>query len=152
MRLIVAALKITNDLERIGDMAVNLAERVISFREMPKRRLPRTRAHDVGRALHGQQQPGSADLSNAEMAAQVLESDDVVDQYRDRIFEDLLQRMTQESAASRPTCSSSWPLAIWNASPTTPLTLRKTLFSGYAAWMCATAAASPFFPSSSRRM
>src|SRR5580704_9725329 len=29
MRLIVAALKITNDLERIGDIAVNVAERVI---------------------------------------------------------------------------------------------------------------------------
>src|SRR6202047_5227809 len=34
MRLIVAALKITNDLERIGDLAVNLAERVVSLREM----------------------------------------------------------------------------------------------------------------------
>jgi len=34
MRLIVASLKITNDLERIGDIAVNLAERVISLREM----------------------------------------------------------------------------------------------------------------------
>ena len=36
MRLIVAALKITNDLERIGDLAVNLAECVISLREMPR--------------------------------------------------------------------------------------------------------------------
>src|SRR6201997_5099610 len=33
MRLIVAALKIANDLERIGDLAVNLAECVISLRE-----------------------------------------------------------------------------------------------------------------------
>src|SRR5258708_5357982 len=33
MRLIVAALKITNDLERIGDLAVNLAERVTTLRE-----------------------------------------------------------------------------------------------------------------------
>ena len=35
MRLIVAALKITNDLERIGDLAVNLAQCVTSLREMP---------------------------------------------------------------------------------------------------------------------
>src|SRR5215469_3473758 len=34
LRLIVAALKLNNDLERIGDLAVNLAERVISLREM----------------------------------------------------------------------------------------------------------------------
>src|SRR5260370_36495512 len=40
MRLIVAALKITNDLERIGDLAVNLAERVISLREMPDTEVP----------------------------------------------------------------------------------------------------------------
>src|SRR5438270_10088732 len=40
MRLIVAALKITNDLERIGDIAVNLAERVISLRELPTTELP----------------------------------------------------------------------------------------------------------------
>src|ERR1700751_886061 len=40
MRLIVAALKITNDLERIGDIAVNVAERVISLREHPGAELP----------------------------------------------------------------------------------------------------------------
>src|ERR1700751_4690382 len=35
MRLIVASLKVTNDLERIGDLAVNLGERGTSLREMP---------------------------------------------------------------------------------------------------------------------
>src|SRR5271170_7243501 len=40
MRLIVASLKITNDLERIGDIAVNIAERVISLREIPDAKLP----------------------------------------------------------------------------------------------------------------
>src|SRR5499425_675349 len=40
LRLIVSALKITNDLERIGDIAVNLAERVISLREMQDVEIP----------------------------------------------------------------------------------------------------------------
>src|SRR6201993_5383161 len=40
MRIIVAALKITNDLERIGDLAVNLAERVVSLREMQSAQVP----------------------------------------------------------------------------------------------------------------
>src|ERR1700680_864300 len=40
MRLIVATLKITNDLERIGDLAVNLAERVVSLREMQDAQIP----------------------------------------------------------------------------------------------------------------
>src|ERR1700757_3122725 len=40
LRLIVAGLKLNNDLERIGDLAVNLAERVVSLREMPNTEAP----------------------------------------------------------------------------------------------------------------
>src|ERR1700749_827017 len=40
MRLIVASLKITNDLERIGALPLNRAERVTSLREMPGSRAP----------------------------------------------------------------------------------------------------------------
>src|ERR1700740_2471400 len=40
LRMIVSALKITNDLERIGDLAVNLAQRAITLREMPGAQLP----------------------------------------------------------------------------------------------------------------
>src|SRR5882724_2913361 len=103
MGLIVAALKITNDLERIGDIAVNLAERVISLREMPDAKPPEELApmveavrSMVSRSL------GSLIFRNAELAAQVLESDDVVDQYRDRIFENLLLHMTQNVALVTP--------------------------------------------------
>src|ERR1700687_909628 len=87
MRLIVAALKITNDLERIGDLAVNLAERVISLRDTPDAKMPEQLApmteavrSMVSRSL------GALIFRNADLAAQVLESDDVVDQYRDQIF------------------------------------------------------------------
>ena len=45
---------------------------------------------------------GALIFRNVEMATQVLESDDVVDQYRDRIFEHLLQGMTQEPALVSP--------------------------------------------------
>src|ERR1700732_167445 len=90
MRLIVAALKITNDLERIGDIAVNLAERVITLRETlgaigPEQLSPMAEAvrSMVSRSL------GALIFRNAELAAQVLESDDVVDHYRDTIFENL---------------------------------------------------------------
>jgi phosphate transport system protein len=103
MRLIVAALKITNDLERIGDLAVNLAECVISLREMPKiavidelgPMISAVRAM-VGKSL------GALIFKNVEMALQVLESDDAVDQYRDRIFEELLRRMIAEPATISP--------------------------------------------------
>ena len=97
LRLIVAALKLNNDLERIGDLAVNLAERVVSLREMPNAQVPEelspmasaVRAM-VSRSL------GALISRNVEMATTVLESDDAVDKYRDRIFERQLERMTGE--------------------------------------------------------
>jgi phosphate transport system protein len=103
MRLIVAALKITNDLERIGDIAANLAERVISLREMPHAELPEELA-PMATAVRTMvsKSLGALIFRNVEMATQVLESDDVVDQYRDRIFEKLLQSMTQETALVGP--------------------------------------------------
>ena len=98
MRLIVAALKITNDLERIGDLAVNLAQGAVSLREMPGARIPEELVPMVlaVRAMVSKSL-GALIFRNVEMATQVLESDDVVDQYRDRIFENLLATMTQQA-------------------------------------------------------
>src|SRR3989440_9249289 len=103
MRLIVAALKITNDLERVGDLAVNLAERVVSLREMQGAQIPEELAPMASavRAMVSKSL-GALIFRNVEMATQVLESDDVVDQYRDRIFEKLLQHMTQEPKLVSP--------------------------------------------------
>jgi phosphate transport system protein len=103
MRLIVAALKITNDLERIGDLAVNLAQGVVSLREMPGVQIPQELAPMASavRAMVSKSL-GALIFRNVEMATQVLESDDVVDQYRDRIFEHLLQNMTREPALVSP--------------------------------------------------
>jgi phosphate transport system protein len=103
MRLIVAALKITNDLERIGDIAVNLAERVISLREMPGATVPE-QLSPMAEAVRSMvsRSLGALIFRNADLAAQVLESDDVVDHYRDTIFENLLQHMTQDAALVSP--------------------------------------------------
>ncbi|HTP69791.1 MAG TPA: phosphate signaling complex protein PhoU [Dongiaceae bacterium] len=103
MRLIVAALKITNDLERIGDIAVSLAERVISLREMPGAKMPEE-LMPMAEAVRSMvsRSLGALIFRNAEMAGQVLESDDIVDQYRDQIFEKLLQNMTQDAALVSP--------------------------------------------------
>ncbi|MGC1416194.1 MAG: phosphate signaling complex protein PhoU [Candidatus Acidiferrum sp.] len=103
IRLIVAALKITNDLERIGDLAVNLAECVISLREMPAAQLPEELGPMTSavRAMVTKSL-GALIYRNVEMAGQVLQSDDVVDQYRDRIFDQLMQSMTQQAALVSP--------------------------------------------------
>ena len=103
MRLIVAALKITNDLERIGDLAVNLAQGAVTLREMPDARLPDELA-PMAIAVRAMvsKSLGALIFRNVEMATQVLESDDVVDQYRDRIFENLLAGMTQQATFVSP--------------------------------------------------
>ena len=103
MRLIVASLKITNDLERIGDLAVNLAERVISLREMALVQVPEELGPMASavRAMVSKSL-GALIFRNVSLASQVLESDDVVDSYRDRIFEQLLGRMTERAGLVSP--------------------------------------------------
>ena len=103
MRMIVATLKITNDLERIGDLAVNLGERVVSLRGLAQSETP----EDLGpmtaavRAMVSKSL-GALIFRNAELAMQVLESDDLVDRYRDRIFEQLLESMTGQASRVSP--------------------------------------------------
>src|SRR5580658_7927200 len=99
VRLIVASLKINNDLERIGDLAVNLCERTISLAGMgdvqaPAELEPMTAAVRamVSKCL------GALIFQNVDLATQVLESDDVVDQFRDRVFESLLGGMSTDSS------------------------------------------------------
>jgi len=103
IRLIVATIKINNDLERMGDLAVNLAERVISLSAMeqvqaPDELAPMTAAVRamVSKCL------GALIYENVDLATQVLESDDTVDQYRDRLFEALLSGISEDSAQAAP--------------------------------------------------
>jgi phosphate transport system protein len=103
VRLIVASLKINNDLERIGDLAVNLCERTISLAAMgevhaPAELEPMTAAVRamVSKCL------GALIFQNVDLATQVLESDDVVDQYRDRVFESLLGGMSSDASQAAP--------------------------------------------------
>jgi phosphate transport system protein len=103
VRLIVATLKINNDLERMGDLAVNLAERAISLSsmgdvEIPAELEPMTMAVRamVSKCL------GALIYENVDLATQVLESDDAVDQFRDRVFEALLAGIARDSTQAAP--------------------------------------------------
>jgi len=103
IRLTVAALKITNDLERMGDLAVNIGERVISLGQMSPAEAPPELApmmaavrKMVSKSL------GALIFRSVELASQVLESDDIVDSYRDQVFERLLAGMTEDPAQAEP--------------------------------------------------
>jgi len=103
VRFVVATLKVTNDLERMGDLAVNIGERVISLAQMPPAAPPRELEPMAGavRAMVGKSLGGLL-YRNVVLAAEVLESDDVVDRYRDRIFERLLAHMTEDPVQVAP--------------------------------------------------
>ena len=103
IRLTVAALKITNDLERMGDLAVNLAERVISLQEMPSAEIP-PELHPMITAVRAMVTKclGALTHRNLVLANEVLQADDVVDRYRDQIFERLMETMSLDAARISP--------------------------------------------------
>jgi phosphate transport system protein len=97
LRLITSAMKINADLERVGDQAVNIAERVMDMIELPAVDLPVDIARMataasamVRRALE------SFVEGKAELAQAVLEMDHVVDRMRDEAFIMLVRKMNEE--------------------------------------------------------
>jgi phosphate transport system protein len=103
IRRVVATQKIANDLERIGDLAVNISERVISLVGMNVSDTPRDFEPMAGavRAMLGRSL-GALIFRNVVLATEVLESDDMVDRYRDQIFEQLLARITEDARQAAP--------------------------------------------------
>lgn len=90
LRYIVTVLKVNNDLERMGDLAVNIAERSANLLREEPIRFPaefETMVATVRRMVHD-----SLDAliqSDTELARRVLEADDVVDQIHRQMFRDM---------------------------------------------------------------
>lgn len=103
VRLIVASLKINNDLERVGDLAVSLCERTISLAAMGNVKTP-DELEPMAAAVRAMVTKclGALIFQNVDLAAQVLESDDIVDTYRDRVFEALLGGMAADASQAAP--------------------------------------------------
>jgi phosphate transport system protein len=103
LRLITTALKITTDLERIGDMATHVAERAIELSaELPIRpSIDIPRMADLARQmLHD-----SLDAfvrEDTEIALAVCTSDDAIDRLHEQLFRELLSYMVENpSTVSR---------------------------------------------------
>lgn len=103
LRLITSAIKINNDLERMGDLAVNLSQSAISLAAI-KDAMPPAELEPMTAAVRAMisKSLGALIHQNVDLAAQVLESDDVVDQYRDRLFEGLLAGMSAHPTLAAP--------------------------------------------------
>ncbi len=97
LRFITTAIKITGHLERIGDMAANIAEKVLILNELPQIKpyvdLPRMVSISRGmirKSLDAMVQ------ENVELAKQVREEDAVIDQLNDQVFRKLLTFMMED--------------------------------------------------------
>jgi phosphate transport system protein len=98
LRLITTGLKITTDLERIGDNAVNICERVLEFNQHP---LP-TAYIDIPRMAAVAQSMVQDSLDaftrgDAALAEQVIARDDEVDSLNDQVYHQLLAFMAEDS-------------------------------------------------------
>ncbi len=102
LRFITTALKIVTDLERMGDLAVNVAGRAIELAQAP----PLGPMHDLSRI---------AELAEAQLekaldafvtgdvakAEEVMAGDELIDALYLKIFNDMLARMVEESRQIR---------------------------------------------------
>ena len=97
LRFITTAIKINGHLERIGDMAVNIAERVLELNELPQLKpyIDLPRMADIAREMIR----GSLDAlvnEDIELANRVRRMDDAVDKLNEQIFRELLTFMMED--------------------------------------------------------
>jgi phosphate transport system protein len=98
LRFITTAVKITGHLERIGDMAVNIAEKAIQLNKEPKLKpyidLPRMSGLVEAMIRNALDAMIKGDLQAAE---KVRETEQVVDDLNEQIFRELLTFMMEDS-------------------------------------------------------
>jgi phosphate transport system protein len=102
LRFILAVVKINADLERVGDQAVNIAERVMDMVELPAAELPVDMPRMASAASAMVQRALESFIEGkAELAQAVLEMDNVVDRMRDEAFISLVKTMNQNPVITR---------------------------------------------------
>jgi phosphate transport system protein len=99
MRLVVAAIKIVTDLERMGDLAVHIAERALSLMVQPP--LPESINFGDLSNLVESMVLGSLDSfvkRDPEIARGIVAADDAVDKARNQIQHKLIELMKKDSS------------------------------------------------------
>jgi len=94
LRRTATVLKINTELERIADLAVNIAERTISLAEWPEFEIPDKLERMFMRASDMVHEALDAFVDqNVDAAREVCRRDDEVDEYNRRVIDDLLDVM-----------------------------------------------------------
>jgi phosphate transport system protein len=97
LRLVVAALKINTDLERMGDLSVHIAQRAVSLLSEPVIK-PMVDIHHMSSLVESMVRKSlDAFVTNdADMARSVLSSDDAVDSLRTASYHELVSFMEKD--------------------------------------------------------
>jgi len=97
LRSITATMKINSDLERLGDQAVNIAQRALSLASQPapKQLIDIPRMADIAEKMVKDALDAFV-RRDTELARQVVLRDDEVDNYRDLIFRELIAHMIKD--------------------------------------------------------
>ena len=102
LRFITMVLKINNDLERMGDQAVNIAEKAIEINQEPSTKpyvdLPKI--SEIARGMVREALDAFMQ-KDAAKAKQILEKDDVIDRLNDKVYEDVQKLIREKPDAVR---------------------------------------------------
>lgn len=101
LRLVTTIIKVNNDFERIADCAVNVAQRILPLARQGGYRPPADLKLMGTTVLSTLRDTNKAfNLGDAELARQVLRSDDVVDALYHQIVQDMLAEMEKDGSAA----------------------------------------------------
>ena len=102
LRFITMVLKMTNDLERMGDQAVNIAEKAVLVNQEPPMK-PYVDLPKIAETARGMLRDGLTAFMerDAAKAKEILERDDVIDNLNDRIYEDIQKLMKEKPETIR---------------------------------------------------
>ena len=97
LRFITTAIKITGHLERIGDMAANIAEKVLILNDLPqiKPYIDLPRMAEISRGMIRKSLDAMV-REDTGLAMKVREEDAVIDQLNDQVFRELLTFMMED--------------------------------------------------------
>src|SRR4030043_292831 len=97
LRFITSAMKIITDLERMGDQAVNIAERAVSLNQEPQLKpyIDLPRMAEIAQSMVKDVLDAFVNR-NSKLARSVCERDDLVDGLNDQVFRELLTYMISD--------------------------------------------------------
>jgi phosphate transport system protein len=99
LRRVISVIQITTDLERMGDLAEEIAERALTLAGLPRFPIPEKLQHMADLTMSMVQQSLDAFVElDTEQARAVLRLDDEVDRYNAEIIAEILQAMKDDPA------------------------------------------------------